>query len=176
MTGTTRPRISLKMALFIAGVIIMAVVVRWDVIDSSYGVRQSDVADYSNMTYTEVSFQRVFGPGFWAQGPHEYSLAIDCPGSKNDLRATQSFQVSTGAPQHSNTVLLRAAGLRSKGIRAGTLDEFHPHDISAAWAIVQLGRREDAEACRVSVAWDGGQPEALSLVGSSDVAPDEFDW
>ncbi len=176
MTNTTERRIPLNVVLFFAAAIAMAVGVVWAAIDSSYGVRQSDVASYSKLTYTEVTFERQFGSGFWAEGPHEYTLAIDCPGSENDLRATQSFQVSTDAPRHSDRVLLRTTGLRTQGARAGTLTEFHPDDVSAAWAIVQLGRQEDAEACRVSVAWDGGQPQALNLIDSMNVAPDEYDW
>ncbi len=170
-----RPRIPPKVPAFIFWVILMVVLIAVDMIDASYGLRESDVASYSNGTYTQVTFELMFGSGFWAEGRHEYMLAIDCPGSTNDRRATQSFQVSTAAPRHKYPVMLRAAGLRTRGIRAGLLNQFHPGDVSAAWVIVQLGLQQDAEACRVSVAWDGGLPEALSRVNSFSVLPGD-DW
>ena len=112
--------------------------------------------------YWEATLQLDFRPGFWLEGPHEYTLTVDCPGSTHDLAATISFTVSPTSPHRTGRVFLRTDGLHSVKRRPATVDLLHPDQPSSALVVLELPTLEEAEECEAFITWDGFPKKPLN--------------
>lgn len=113
-----------------------------------------------------VTFSHAFGPGFWAEGPHVYRLALDCPDAIEEkvLTGINFFGAGSDVPPNEGTVYLRPAGLSTTPLGAINVQSVSTEqETTALLTVIGLtrARAEAATACSGEVEFDDGQSEPL---------------
>ena len=149
----------LGLVVIIVVIVVGAVIIVLAVIDHS---PNDDNADRSRVYAYE------FEAGFWSvEGPHEYTLSVNCPPSLlGQLRLIQPFMVSSAAQLRTRPLYFSYNGIRDDVVDGQKVAEpIHPSQLTIA--AVRLAKRTRSfldrvqEECAMSISWDGGLPHPL---------------
>lgn len=95
-----------------------------------------------------IAFSHEFEPGFWEEGPHAYSLHLQCEPAMDQPLDTEElpFVSDPGAPMFTTPVYLRLGGLARSQFAPPSLNTIHPDQPTKAIVTVIGVAEQDIEA------------------------------
>ncbi len=179
MTDNTEPNSGSKHldragCLFLAALLIMIPFLIQTLIEGDTTAVAPDVTS-NGLPSVDVKFELQFLPGFWSEGPHQYTLSYTCPRWSFPVTAAHSFQVSASSTSPAGHVYLRPDGLMiSKSGPDAAVTQFNPSQPSSALVLLDLAPESAAEECTAFINWDGfSMPLPRTDIYTVDV---DSDW